>query len=182
MTKKKFVSILLVICMLMTLMPTFALADDDGQTPPIVDEQPLTDPTPGDPTNPTDPTGTDGKTSTQQLGTGEGTNGLQGGENQIPVIGTPNSLPRNVGEKNELPVLEVVDKILDAAKEKEKDLYFYNVLFANGQDVIVEPAADNAEGLLVTVGTQKYSFATSSTSQWNSANDGLTIFAGVNGS
>ena len=52
MTKKKFVSILLVICMLMTLMPTFALADDDGQTPPIVDEQPLTDPTPGDPTNP----------------------------------------------------------------------------------------------------------------------------------
>ncbi len=180
MTKKKFVSILLVICMLMTLMPTFALADDDGQTPPIVDEQPLTDPTPGDPTNPTDPTGTDGKTSTQQLGTGEGTNGLQGGENQIPVIGAPNSLPRNVGEKNELPALDVVDKILDAAKEKEKDLYFYNVLFANGQDVTVEP--DGQTGLLVTVGTQQYSFATSSTSQRKGTTDGLTIFAGVNGS
>ena len=41
MTKKKVLSILLIICMLMSLMPTFAFADEDGQpgTTPVQTEQ-----------------------------------------------------------------------------------------------------------------------------------------------
>lgn len=40
MTKKKVLSILLIICMLMSLMPTFAFADEDGQpgTTPVQTE------------------------------------------------------------------------------------------------------------------------------------------------
>ena len=57
---------------------------------------------------------------------------------------------------------------------------FYNALFAEGKDVVVEPAVEG-DGLLVTVGEQQYTFANNTTDYGNGAEtDGLTIFAGYN--
>ena len=59
---------------------------------------------------------------------------------------------------------------------------YYNVLFANGQDVTVAP--DSSTGLLVTVGDTTYSYPVSSVTHASktSGDNGLTIIAGFNNS
>ena len=185
MTKKKVLSILLIICMLMSLMPTFAFADEAGQ--------------PGQKPVQTEPAGTDGEepivtpepdknTNDALTGGNEGTPGeKQPGEEQPAdeEIEEPAPTTRNLlADEEEATPKWLVESVLDAAKNSntKEPQYFYNVLFANGQDVTVAPATPEGEGLLVTVGEETYTFANSNTKFFNNANaDGLTIFAGSNG-
>ncbi len=164
MTKKKFVSILLVICMLMTLMPTFALAEDGAQPPVTTTEEQTPEPeqTPAEPVVPEETPATTPESPAEPTDTEQQEKDTEKLSEEEPT---------------EMKALEVVDSIADADNGKS----FYNVLFANGQDVTVEPA-NEGEGLLVTIGETQYTFATRSTSQRNGASDGLTIFAGSNGS
>ena len=64
--------------------------------------------------------------------------------------------------------LELVNNVQRA----DRDKIFNNVLFANGKDVTVE-SADEGNGLIVTVGDNKYTFNKNEATE-----DGLTIFAG----
>lgn len=99
---------------------------------------------------------------------------VENGDATAPEPTAPNKQEAAGSEEGTMAALQVVESVSSADNGKS----FYNVLYANGADVVVEPAAGADAGLKVTVGSVAYSFATSSTSNTVNASDGLTIFAG----
>ena len=91
----------------------------------------------------------------------------------VPAVSTETEEATEV-EETEEQVLRPLDVVSDI-QGADANRTYQNVFFANGNNVTVAPAQDG-QGLLVTVDDTTYTFANNS----NSAESGLTIFAGGN--
>lgn len=137
-----------------------------------------------------EPEGAPAQTEQDQTAPVEGTGDATGDETQseqpeatVPV--KQQVAPEAEGGNVAAPVstleapdtLQVVGPVQSADPAKpDNEKKFYNVLYANGENVVVEPVAEG--GVKVTVGNDVYSFANNSASYFKGATDGLTIFAG----
>lgn len=158
---RKLLSVLMAIVMAATLMiPHAAWAEEPESAPaPTERDQTTLDQGSGDETG--DATQPEQSTRLEQQQESEGESDVEEG---VSTYAAPSR-----EATNDLTVIESV-----ASAESGKS--FYNVLYANGKDVVVEPG--NGDALTVTVDGTLYSFPVNSASYYNDANDGLTIFAG----
>ncbi|WP_139651647.1 cell wall-binding repeat-containing protein [Raoultibacter phocaeensis] len=176
---RKLLSLFMALVMAATLMIPQAAWADEPEGAPAQSEQDQTAPVEGTgdvatgttaPEQPTQPEQQPAAPEQPQAPAPEQQQAVPEAEGEGGNVAAP------VSTLEALDTLQVVGPVQSADPAKpDNEKKFYNVLYANGKNVVVEPAT---EGLKVTVDGTAYSFANNSASYFKGATDGLTIFAG----